>query len=140
MRSFILIPFLSSAALAFNTRICGGAGGCVSTTWAPEHPFRCPDGTRLNSQQTASNSIDTGNGSYEIITKDKFPSSCLRDVKPANTDTLLVSFKPKYPRSVSCLPCMSLAPPHRIWTEDVRLHGRNVHGNQPARRLLLGQP
>ncbi|KAH6638093.1 hypothetical protein C7974DRAFT_390860 [Boeremia exigua] len=91
MRSFIIIPFLSSAALAaFNTRICDGAGGCVGTTWSVGDPFRCPDETRLNVQQTAGNSIDTGNGSYEIITKEEFPSSCLRGVKPADTDTLVL--------------------------------------------------
>lgn len=91
MRSSILIPFLSATALAFNTKICGGAGGCVGPTWSPEDPFRCPDGTRLNLQETASNSLDAGDGSYEVVTKDAFPKTCLRDVKPANTDTLLVS-------------------------------------------------
>lgn len=93
MRSLVLIPLLSPAVLAWNYKICNGVGGCVQTTWSPEDPFRCPDGTRLNSQETASNSIDTSDGSYEIITKAEFPSSCLRGVKPAATDTLLVSFE-----------------------------------------------
>ncbi|PSN70855.1 hypothetical protein BS50DRAFT_570315 [Corynespora cassiicola Philippines] len=90
MRSFVAVAALLPAVLAWNSKICNGVGGCVGTTWSVEHPFRCPDGTRLNSQQTASNSIDTSNGSYEIITKAEFPTSCLRDVAPADTDVLLL--------------------------------------------------
>lgn len=97
MRSLVLIPLLSTAVLAsWNSKICDGVGGCAGPGWAPKDPFRCPDGTLLNQQQTAGNNIDTSNGSYEIITKDEFPTSCQRGVKPADTDTLLVSFEPRF--------------------------------------------
>ncbi|KAH7119660.1 hypothetical protein B0J11DRAFT_65616 [Dendryphion nanum] len=90
MRSFIPLATILPVALAWNPKVCNGAGGCVGTTWSVPDPFRCPDGTRLNTQQTASNSIDTSNGSYEIVSKVDFPTSCLRGVKPADTDVLVL--------------------------------------------------
>ncbi|KAF1950769.1 hypothetical protein CC80DRAFT_496505 [Byssothecium circinans] len=90
MRSFVAIAAFLPAALAWNSKICNGAGGCVGTSWAVEDPFRCPDSTRLNTQQTASNEIDASNGSYEIVTKAEFPKSCLRGVTPKDTDVLVV--------------------------------------------------
>lgn len=93
MRFILPVVALLPAALAWNPKLCGGAGGCEQTTWSPSFPFRCPDGTRLNMQQTASNSIAAGNGGYSEITKAEFPTSCLRGVAPAASDKLLVSFR-----------------------------------------------
>ncbi|USP77446.1 hypothetical protein yc1106_04720 [Curvularia clavata] len=90
MRSTIAIAALISGALAFNKKICGGAGGCVQTTVAYPDPFRCPDGSLLNLQQEASNVLAATNGEYEIISKAQFPSSCLNGVKPGDSDVLVV--------------------------------------------------
>jgi hypothetical protein len=91
MRSVIAISVLVSGALAvWNPKICNGAGGCVSNTFYAADPFRCPDGTTLNVQQTASNSIDSDNGSYEIVSKAEFPTSCLTGEKPGDDDFLVV--------------------------------------------------
>lgn len=92
MRSFVTIAVFASGALAaFNPKICNGAGGCVgSSAGDGRDPFVCPDGTRLNLQQTASNAIDSGNGGYEIASKDEFPTICLDGTKPADGDVLTV--------------------------------------------------
>ncbi|KAH7383874.1 hypothetical protein BKA66DRAFT_529359 [Pyrenochaeta sp. MPI-SDFR-AT-0127] len=90
MRFILPIAALLPAALAWNPKLCNGAGGCEQTTWSPEYPFRCPDGTRLNSQQTASNSLAAGRGEYSVISKAEFPTSCLRGVSPQASDKLLV--------------------------------------------------
>ncbi|RMZ66121.1 hypothetical protein GMOD_00005190 [Pyrenophora seminiperda CCB06] len=79
---------LVSAALAFNTKICKGAGGCVQTA-GNTGSFKCPDGSSLNVQQTASNKLDAANGSYEIVDKSVFPTSCLFG-QPASGNTLAV--------------------------------------------------
>lgn len=95
MRSTVVISALISGALAFNTKICQGAGGCVQTTDGSSDPYRCPDGSVLNVQQTASNILDATNGSYEIVSKAQFPSSCATGAKPADGDVLVVCSWPK---------------------------------------------
>lgn len=91
MRSFITLSVFASGALAaWNPKICNNSGGCVGTTWNPPDPFVCPDGTRLNIQQTAHNEIDAQAGNYQIVTKAQFPSSCLNGAKPLDSDILTV--------------------------------------------------
>ncbi|KAH8730010.1 hypothetical protein GQ44DRAFT_823372 [Phaeosphaeriaceae sp. PMI808] len=90
MRSIISVAALLPAVLAFNPKICKGAGGCVQITWNAADPFRCPDGTLLNLQQQAHNELAATNGAYEVISKDQFPTSCLNGAKPSATDILAV--------------------------------------------------
>ncbi|KAH8733095.1 hypothetical protein GQ44DRAFT_601236 [Phaeosphaeriaceae sp. PMI808] len=90
MRYIVAVAALLPAAFAWNQKVCNGAGGCVGTDYNPEGPFRCPDGTRLNFQQIASNSIAGSDGSYDIVTKDQFPTSCLTGRQPTDKETLVV--------------------------------------------------
>ncbi|KAF9696375.1 hypothetical protein EKO04_005171 [Ascochyta lentis] len=90
MRFVLAAVIALPSVLAWNPKACNGVGGCVKGTWNPEGPFRCPDGTRLNTQQTAHNSLGMDNGEYTAISKAEFPSTCLRGVKPKSTDSLAV--------------------------------------------------
>ncbi|KAF2125764.1 hypothetical protein P153DRAFT_299371 [Dothidotthia symphoricarpi CBS 119687] len=84
-----LAALLPAALASWNGKICSGAGGCVGTSWAVPDPFRCPDATLLNTQQTASNSIDASNGAYSVITAAEFPTTCLEGRKPSDKDVLI---------------------------------------------------
>ncbi|KAH7396359.1 hypothetical protein BKA66DRAFT_606221 [Pyrenochaeta sp. MPI-SDFR-AT-0127] len=93
MRFQFAVAALPALTLAsWNQRICGGAGGCAHISWGPDDPSRCPDGTLLNVQQTASNSLSLGRGTYDIISKAEFPSSCLDGSTPQASDTLVVHY------------------------------------------------
>ncbi|KAF2686046.1 hypothetical protein K458DRAFT_429966, partial [Lentithecium fluviatile CBS 122367] len=92
MRSLLLpLATLLPLALAnWDPQLCGGGGGCLQISWWPGTDFSCPDGTHLTQQKVAQESIDLDSGVYDVVTNDKFPSSCLRGVKPGAEDTLAV--------------------------------------------------
>ncbi|EUC31544.1 hypothetical protein COCCADRAFT_101025 [Bipolaris zeicola 26-R-13] len=91
MRSFITLSLLTSGAVAvWNAKACNGVGGCISGTTLTPDPFRCPDGTGLNLQQTAHADIGTWAGVYDIISKAEFPDHCLHGAKPGANDLLVV--------------------------------------------------
>lgn len=87
-----LAAFLPSTLAVWNSKICNGVGGCVGTGAIDLNPFRCPDGTRLNLQETASNQIDLQAGGYEIATEQEFPTSCLAGLSPGQGNILVVSW------------------------------------------------
>lgn len=92
MRASALTTFIfSTTALAnWNPKLCGGAGGCLGITWWPGTDYSCPDGTYLTAQQVAQNTLDVDSGSYDLVSKEDFPTECARGVTPGPRDTLVV--------------------------------------------------
>lgn len=91
MRSFITLSLLTSGAFAvWNPKVCNNVGGCISGQTPLPDPFKCPDGTRLDLQQSVSVDIDTWSGEYDIISKAEFPDHCLYGAKPSDNDLFVV--------------------------------------------------
>ncbi|KAF1965682.1 hypothetical protein BU23DRAFT_519149 [Bimuria novae-zelandiae CBS 107.79] len=91
MRFIIPTAVLLPVALAqWNGGLCGGVGGCGAVTSTADGPFRCPDGTRLNCQESSGVYIDNATGNYTVITAAKWPKSC-QDGTPAASDVLTVT-------------------------------------------------
>ncbi|EUC42418.1 hypothetical protein COCMIDRAFT_39527 [Bipolaris oryzae ATCC 44560] len=91
MRFFVTLSLLTSGAFAvWNAKVCNNAGGCVSGVTRLPDPFRCPDGTGVNLQQSASADLGTSAGEYDIISKSQFPDHCLYGAKPGANDLLVV--------------------------------------------------
>lgn len=74
----------------WNPKICNGAGGCLGITWWPGTDFDCANGKNVTAQQVASNTLAMDAGSYDVITADKFPKTCLRNVVPSAKSILTV--------------------------------------------------
>ncbi|KZM22007.1 uncharacterized protein EKO05_0002726 [Ascochyta rabiei] len=88
---FVLAAIIAlPSVLAWDSKVCNGVGGCNTGTSFSEDPFRCPDGSRLNVQQTASNMNAVGSGDYTVVSKAEFPTTCLDGAKPGSSDTLVL--------------------------------------------------
>ncbi|KAI3394395.1 hypothetical protein diail_2807 [Diaporthe ilicicola] len=87
-----LLALLPAAALAWDPKLCNGAGGCQGLTWASEFGYRCPSGATIGPQPLAQALTDIAQGVYEYVASDEFPASCERatDIPgPAATNQLI---------------------------------------------------
>lgn len=87
-----LLALLPAAALAWDPKLCNGAGGCQGLTWISEFGYRCPSGASIGPQPFAQALGDIAQGGYEYVAEDEFPASCMRsgDVPgPADTTQLV---------------------------------------------------
>ncbi|KAL1862655.1 hypothetical protein Daus18300_008453 [Diaporthe australafricana] len=83
-----ILALLPAATLAWDPKLCNGAGGCQGLTWISEFGYSCPSGASIGPQPFAQALTDIAQGGYEYVASDEFPASCMRagDV-PGSADT-----------------------------------------------------
>ena len=81
-----LLP--AAAVMAWDDKLCNGAGGCQGLTWFSDFGYKCPSGATIGLQPFAQALSDIAQGGYEYVASDEFPASCERsDDIPGATDT-----------------------------------------------------
>ncbi|PSN66434.1 hypothetical protein BS50DRAFT_635552 [Corynespora cassiicola Philippines] len=96
MHSLALIAAsLPLLAAAWDSKLCNNVGGCSTSTWRTQMPFRCPDGTRQNILETGRTLNAMSDGNYSVVTdRAEFPAACLNGPTPGAADTLAVVVSP----------------------------------------------
>jgi hypothetical protein len=91
MRAFALAAVLPTALAIWNEKVCGGNGGCV--VWGSiqgNHPWTCPDGSRLTMPIYIGDVQNAGAANAGTATKEEFPKTCYNGKYPAEGEKLVV--------------------------------------------------
>lgn len=91
MRTVVLAAALPTALAFWNGNLCGGNGGCISWGAGPSnHPWVCPDDSRLTMPLYLGNWRDAGAADVPAATQDEFPKTCWDGKYPAPGEKLMV--------------------------------------------------
>ncbi|XP_014552328.1 hypothetical protein COCVIDRAFT_110597 [Bipolaris victoriae FI3] len=90
MRAVVLAAALPTALAFWNGNLCGGNGGCISWGAGPSnHPWVCPDDSRLTMPLYLGNWRDAGAADVPAATQDEFPKTCWDGKYPAPGEKLM---------------------------------------------------
>lgn len=91
MRAIILAAAVPTALAFWNEKLCNGNGGCISWGSGPSnHPWVCPDGSRLTMPIYIGDWRDAGAASVPAATQEEFPKTCYGGKYPAPGEKLMV--------------------------------------------------